>query len=173
MILQSRQDRGTQTAKDPLSCETEKLAFDIVYYNLGKRSASPSDDDIVKCLRNTVDRILQNHSITFNGMMSRISLDRQTDLQHGFHEVANEIFREGQISWSRIATFFAFGARLAQFCVENQMNDLVMDVVTSMSQLAVEKLTPFLRENGGWVSLKKSHMIYPRFLKFNFVGYIM
>ena len=103
--------------------------------------------------------------------MSRISLDRQTDLQHGFHEVANEIFREGkeylkniskvwnistcaflgQISWSRIATFFAFGARLAQFCVENQMNDLVRDVVTNMSQLAVEKLTPFLRENGGWV----------------------
>ena len=57
----------------------------------------------------------------------------------------------GQISWSRIATFFAFGARLAQFCVENQMNDLVRDVVTNMSQLAVEKLTPFLRENGGWV----------------------
>ena len=68
--------------------------------------------------------------------------------------MSNEIFREGQISWSRIATFFAFGARLAQFCVENQMNDLVIDVVTSMSQLAVEKLTPFLRENGGWVSLK-------------------
>eukprot|EP00093_Oithona_nana_P004906 04906.XXX_102426_101393_1 [CDS] Oithona nana genome sequencing. len=149
----SRQDRGTQTAKDPLSCETEKLAFDIVYYNLGKRSASPSDDDIVKCLRNCVERILQNHSITFNGMMSRISLDRQTDLQQGFDEVANEIFREGQISWSRIATFFAFGARLAQFCVENQMNDMVMDVVTSMSQLAVEKLTPFLRENGGWGTL--------------------
>ena len=100
MILQSRQDRGTQTAKDPLSCETEKLAFDIVYYNLGKRSASPSDDDIVKCLRNCVERILQNHSITFNGMMSRISLDRQTDLQQGFDEVANEIFREGEIfSW--------------------------------------------------------------------------
>ena len=98
--LQSRQDRGTQTAKDPLSCETEKLAFDIVYYNLGKRSASPSDDDIVKCLRNCVERILQNHSITFNGMMSRISLDRQTDLQQGFDEVANEIFREGEIfSW--------------------------------------------------------------------------
>ena len=47
-IFQTRQHRGTQTAKDPMACETEKLAFDIIYYNLGKRPASQNDDDVVR-----------------------------------------------------------------------------------------------------------------------------
>ena len=31
-----------------MACETEKLAFDIIYYNLGKRPASQNDDDVVR-----------------------------------------------------------------------------------------------------------------------------
>jgi len=150
-------DRGTQTAKDPVTCETEKLAFDIVYYNLGKRSASQNDDDVVKCLRHCVTRVLENHSIAFNGMMTRICLDQQTDLQRGFHDLSEEIFQHGQISWSRIVTFFAFGARLALYCVEKQMGDSVIDVVTNLSQLAVDKLTPFIRDHGGWATLCEAY----------------
>ena len=152
-LFQAKRDRGTQTAKDPVACETEKLTFDIVYFNLGKRSASPSDDEVVKCLRNCVQLIMEKHSYTLNGMMSRIHLDERTDLQSGFAELSDEIFGSGtQVSWSRIVTFFAFGARLAQYCVEHQMNELVIDVVAIMSSLAVDRLTPFVRDHGGWVS---------------------
>ena len=49
------------------------------------------------------------------------------------------------------------------------MNDLVIDVVTSMSQLAVEKLTPFLRENGGWVRFGKIDRISTEFCKMDVV----
>lgn len=41
----------------------------------------------------------------------------------------------------------------AQYCVENEMSDLVVDVVTNMATLAVEKLTPFIRDHGGWSTL--------------------
>ena len=96
---------------------------------------------------------MEKHSYTLNGMMSRIHLDERTDLQNGFAELSDEIFGSGtQVSWSRIVTFFAFGARLAQYCVEHQMNELVIDVVAIMSSLAVDRLTPFVRDHGGWVS---------------------
>ena len=49
---------------------------------------------------------------------------------------------------------FAFGARLAQHCSETlEMNDLVFDVATNLADFAVRKLTPFLRQNGGWSTL--------------------
>ena len=40
LIFQERRDQGTQTAKDPMTSETEKLAFDIVFFAIGKRNAS-------------------------------------------------------------------------------------------------------------------------------------
>ena len=137
-----------------MACETEKLTFDIVYFTLGKRSPSPNDDEVVKCLRNCVQIIMEKHSYTLNGMMSRIHLDQETDLRTGLSELSDEIFGLGhQVSWSRIVTFFAFGARLAQYCVEHQMNEMVIDVVAVMSSLAVDRLTPFVRDHGGWVRI--------------------
>ena len=61
-----------------MACETEKLAFDIIYYNLGKRSPSQNDDDVVKCLRQCVSQMLENHSIIFNRIISRIDLHQNT-----------------------------------------------------------------------------------------------
>lgn len=57
-----------------------------------------------------------------------------------------------QVSWSKIVALFAFGARLAQYCQEHQMQGLVLDVASHLSQFAVERLTPFLKQHGGWVS---------------------
>jgi hypothetical protein len=42
-FLKVRHDRGTQTAKDPMTSETEKLSFDIVFFALGKRNANSGE----------------------------------------------------------------------------------------------------------------------------------
>ena len=50
--------------------------------------------------------------------------------------------------------FFAFAARLAAFCREHESRigaDRVFDVAYVLAQFAVERLTPFLKRNGGWV----------------------
>ena len=52
-----------------------------------------------------------------------------------------------------IVALFAFGARLAQHCGQNGHGDLVFDIATLLAQFAVDRLTPFLKEHGGWVSL--------------------
>lgn len=55
------------------------------------------------------------------------------------------------MSWGKIIALFAFGARLAQHCQSNGMEDRVMEIAANLAQFANKKLTPFLKEHGGWV----------------------
>jgi hypothetical protein len=48
-----RHDRGTQTAKDPMTSETEKLSFDIVFFALGKRNANSGEQKPTKSHRDS------------------------------------------------------------------------------------------------------------------------
>jgi hypothetical protein len=152
LFTMERRDRGTQTAKDPMTSETEKLAFDIVFFALGKRNSN-SGDDVARCLRHSVTKMLDRHSIVFNGMMSRLKVDRNSDLKVGFNQLAEELFIGREVTWGKIVALFAFGARLAQHCSQNNLSDLVFDIATLLGQYAVDKLTPFLREHGGWATL--------------------
>ncbi len=40
--------RGTQTVRDPLTAETERLAYDIVFFTLGRRTAKRNDDEVAR-----------------------------------------------------------------------------------------------------------------------------
>ena len=109
-------------------------------------------DEVMRCMRHCVTKMLDRHSLVFNGMMSRLKIDRNSDLKLGFNQLAEELFVERNVTWAKIVALFAFGARLAQHCSRNGLGDLVFDIATLLSQYAVDKLTPFLREHGGWVS---------------------
>ena len=128
------------------------MAFDIIFFVLGRRP-NKSSDEITHCLRTSVKKMLDNHSLVFNSMVSRLHLDEGTDFHRGFLELSNELFGGDQVSWSKIIALFAFAARLAQYCEENNLGTMVFDVATNLSQFAVEKLTPFLRQHGGWVKI--------------------
>lgn len=152
LFTMEKRDRGTQTAKDPMTLETEKLAFDIVFFAMGKRNAN-SGDDVMRCMRHCVSKMLDRHSIVFNGMMNRLRVDRNSDLKIGFNQLAEELFVAREVTWGKIVALFAFGARLAQHCSQNDLGDLVFDIATLLAQYSVDKLTPFLREHGGWATL--------------------
>ena len=96
--------------------------------------------------------MLERHSIVFNGMMSRLNVDRSVDFQQGFYEIAQELFKDA-VSWPKIVALFAFGARLGQFCRENDLEDLVEDIAANLATFANEKISPFVRAEGGWSTL--------------------
>ena len=141
---------GTQTAKDPMTSQTERLAFDIIFFTLGRRKDTPSDD-VTLTIRRCVSRMLDKHSFFFSGLVSRLRLRPGTDFRLGFMEVASELFAQ-DISWAKIISLFAFGARLAIYCSEKRLEGMVYDVATNLAEFAVHRLTPFLKEKGGWVS---------------------
>ena len=86
----------TQTARDPLASETERLAFDIIFYTLGRRTGRASDD-IARCLRTSVDRMLDKHALVFNSMVGRLRVNRSSDLRQGFLDLSDELFQREEV----------------------------------------------------------------------------
>ena len=95
-LWSERRDRATQTARDPLASETERLAFDIIFYTLGRRTGRASDD-VARCLRTSVDRMLDKHSLVFNSMVGRLRVDRSSDLKQGFLNLSDELFQREEV----------------------------------------------------------------------------
>ena len=137
---------------DPVMAETDRLAHFAVFHALESRSRGffkSSQTEV--CLKSCVEKMLERHSMVFGGMMVRLNIDREVNFREGFSEVAEELFRDA-VSWSKIVALFAFGARLGQHCRQTGMGDLVEEVASSLASFARERITPFVREEGGWVS---------------------
>ncbi len=117
-FVQSRCDRGTQTSKDPLAHETETLAFDVVFSLCGRappaagrwRSAKGGGGvsggmggvlggggEVAQCLRRTVAKMLEKHSLVFNSMVARIRVDGHEDMPRGFGDLCDELFFQGEV----------------------------------------------------------------------------
>ena len=139
---------------DPVVAETDRLAHFAVFHALDSSSSNRSffkSSHTEICLKKCVEKMLERHSMVFGGMMVRLNIDRDVNFREGFSEVAEELFRDA-VSWSKIVALFAFGARLGQHCRQKGMGDLVEEVASSLAGFARERITPFIREEGGWVS---------------------
>ncbi|XP_023344648.1 bcl-2-like protein 1 isoform X2 [Eurytemora carolleeae] len=131
--------------------ETRELVDFAVYFSL-RTNFSGSSTRTESCLRRCISRMHEKHSMVFGGMMTRLNINRNIDFYQGFIEVSEELFRE-EISWSKIVALYAFGARLAQFCAENDMEDLLRDISESLARFSDEHLAAYILAQGGWETL--------------------
>eukprot|EP00092_Neocalanus_flemingeri_P015487 GFUD01016764.1.p1 GENE.GFUD01016764.1~~GFUD01016764.1.p1 ORF type:complete len:195 (+),score=46.59 GFUD01016764.1:204-788(+) len=144
---------SSSDSSDPVMAETDKLAHFAVFHALdSSRSSFFKTSQTEVCLQKCVEKMLERHSMVFGGMMVRLNIDREVNFREGFSEVAEELFRDA-VSWSKIVALFAFGARLGQHCRQKGMGDLVEEVASSLASFARERITPFVREEGGWSRL--------------------
>ena len=110
------------------------------------------DGSIEACLRRCISRMHEKHAMVFGGMMMRLNISRSIDFYEGFEEVSEELFRE-EINWSKIVALYAFGARLAQFCQANEMEDLLREISDSLARFSNEHLAAYIESQGGWVRI--------------------
>jgi len=145
---------------DPVKEETERLAQFAVFEALSgppRWWARASETEL--CLRSCMVKMLERHAMVFGGMMVRLNIDTEVNFREGFREVAGELFQDG-ITWAKIVALFAFGARLGQHCRESgSLYGLVGEVADSLAEYASLRLTPWLREQGGWATLCR---VFPR-----------
>lgn len=139
-----------------MAAETQRLAYFAVCRALSPShgAATSSGSSTEACLRVCVVRMLDRHAIVFNGMMTRLNIDRSVNFRQGFYEIAQELFKDA-VSWSKIVALFAFGARLGQHCRDNGLEDLIEDIAGNLAAFANERIAPFVREEGGWATLLK------------------
>lgn len=69
----------------------------MVFFALGRRKASSSQDETTACLRRTVQKMLQKHELLFNGMVRRLKVSYETDLRSGFQEMSGELFVHDEV----------------------------------------------------------------------------
>jgi len=65
-------------------------------------------------------------------------------------QVADEVFRDG-VNWGRIVAIFAFGAKLAQYCMGNGLQQDVDEIVEWVGNY-ISSLSEWICAHGGWVS---------------------
>ena len=128
-----------------------ELAGDIVYYRSSEDYYKPPINEYATTLRRTVDEMSQRHEILFNSMVNKLNINRDNGLQT-FINVVEEMFRDGHYNWGRIVTVYAFGARLASYCMEAGMSESVQFVAEYVGSYVAEKLAPWISSQGGWVS---------------------
>ena len=146
--------------EDTVSSDTASLAYFAVCHCAAPTTGTGASLDlcqrrarVVRCLETCITQMLRRHETVFTGMMSRLEINRSVNFRLGFNHIADELFRE-PVSWSKIVTLFAFGARLGQHCRENCQEELLEEIASNLAAFANERISPFVREQGGWVSLE-------------------
>jgi BCL2-like 1 (apoptosis regulator Bcl-X) len=128
--------------------QSEMLAKDFIAYRLGKNPKPPNT--VAETLRKLADKIEEQYPALLNHLCHKLNLSRSTAYTT-FVEIAGEVFADG-INWGRIVVLYAFGGRLAVYCEQHNMKDLV-DLVTEWIAKYVGGLSEWIDSDGGWVSI--------------------
>jgi len=128
--------------------QTVKMANFAVQFSIRKNKLVNSSKT-EECLARCILKMHSKHSMVFGGMMLRLNVNTNIDFYQGFLEVSEELFCE-DISWSKIVALYAFAARLAQFCVEHSLDNLLSNLTDSLIRFSLEYLSSFLQSEGGW-----------------------
>ena len=130
-----------------VSQEARSLAHDLVTYRIGK--ASPPPTQTAAILRKLSDELEDRHAMVLANMCGRLNILNGT-AHEKFVQVADEVFRDG-VNWGRIVAIFAFGAKLAQYCIGNGLQEDVHDIIDWVGNY-ISSLSGWIYSHGGWVS---------------------
>lgn len=138
--------RCSLAAVDSNKPTTTPISTTVIATTLRPRSRIEAS--LAICIR----RMHAKHALLFRSMMDRLHINRRVDFLRGFTELAADLFGD-DVNWSKIVALYAFGARLGQYCVEQDMADLLDTIARSLTQFTTEHLTPFIASQGGWEAL--------------------
>ena len=127
--------------------EARNLAHDLVLYRVGKNTPPPTRTAAI--LRRLSDELEDRHSTVLSSMCNRLNVVSGS-AQTKFVQVADEVFRDG-INWGRIVAIFAFGAKLAQYCMRNGLQQDVEEIIVWVGNY-ISSLSTWIHSHGGWVS---------------------
>ncbi|XP_060554422.1 apoptosis regulator BAX-like [Ruditapes philippinarum] len=99
--------------------------------------------EIARALRCIADELDQDQRI--QRIISKVPPDAP---QQTFFNVANDFFRDGIISWGRVATLFYFGYKMALKALDKI--PLIKAIINWVINFIVDQVAPWIIERGGW-----------------------
>jgi len=114
-------------------------------------------------IKKQVDHIIHRHEILFTGMVRKldslsISINKNENnrqdmiddlLCSDLTRIFNYLIQNDNITWGKILTIFAFSTFIAK-----KHSEIADRIACVTGQYVVKKLTPWIKDHGGWVSLK-------------------
>lgn len=130
----------------PTAQQAQALAKDFIAYRLGKGPIPSSPT--AATLRKLADKIEEQYPSLLSHLCHKLNITRTTAYPT-FVEIASEVFVDG-INWGRIVALFAFGGKLAVYCDQHHLQDLVVSVTEWIGRY-VGGLSEWIEDHGGWV----------------------
>ena len=128
-------------------------AQDIVtYLACGEENSRPPKTKYEATMRRTVSELITNHRTLFEHYIQKIQDNEATGIDFLFN-VADEIFRDGQHNWGRVAALYAFCGWLAKHDVFSETDQSRQTVGEFLGYYVSQKLGAWIEDNGGWVSV--------------------
>ena len=101
-------------------------------------------------LKRTVNELSHRHAILLNSMVKKLEINRN-NMKDVFEDVADEIFIDNVYNWGRLVSLYAFGGRLAKYCLDNNITDDVETVAEFVGNYVSSNLAWWIHKSGGWV----------------------
>jgi len=112
-------------------------------------------------IKNQVERIIHRHEILFTGILRKLDslslsinkneINRQDIIDDllclDLTQIFNSLIQNNNITWGKIITILAFSTFIAR-----KHSDIADRIAFVTGQYVVKKLTPWIKDHGGWVS---------------------
>ena len=131
---------------------------ELCFYNpksrsKGRASSAICSEEVVQTLCEVGTLLESNYPKLYNNVLEQLNFRINLGILvcHMFNRVSEQIIASG-INWARIVAVYAFAGALAYDFTQAGDTRFVRNVSSWMGQFSAKRLSPWIRQNGGWVS---------------------
>ncbi|XP_027300270.3 induced myeloid leukemia cell differentiation protein Mcl-1 [Anas platyrhynchos] len=103
----------------------------------------------LETLRRVGDGVLEKHELAFQGMLRKLEIKKEEDLQ-AVGEVAAHLFSDGVTNWGRVVTLISFGAFVARHLKSVKQEKSIGSLARIITDALVSSKREWLMSQGGW-----------------------
>ncbi|NXO70912.1 MCL1 protein, partial [Phainopepla nitens] len=103
----------------------------------------------LETLRRVGDGVMQKHELAFQGMLRKLEIQQEEDLQ-SVVEVAAHVFSDGVTNWGRVVTLISFGAFVAKHLKSIKQEQSISSLARIITDALVSSKREWLESQGGW-----------------------
>ncbi|XP_033108761.1 apoptosis regulator BAX-like [Anneissia japonica] len=140
--------RGNNKQDGDVERMARELARDFITYKVGGNYKLSSE--YAETLRRIGDEVDSKYDISLSGIVRKLKYSPERDGSDGFTSSLNTMFEEGPVNWGRVIMVYVFGARLAKYCVENNLGDQVETLIKYTGEYVAIRLSGWINKQGGW-----------------------
>ncbi|XP_069734891.1 induced myeloid leukemia cell differentiation protein Mcl-1 isoform X2 [Phaenicophaeus curvirostris] len=115
----------------------------------GGGSGEAAMEKALETLRRVGDGILQKHELAFQGMLRKLEIQKEEDLQ-SVCEVSAHVFSDGVTNWGRVVTLISFGAFVAKHLKSINQEKCISSLARIITDALVSSKREWLMSQGGW-----------------------